>query len=321
MNVLVIYLDRTKINKNGQNHTKTGKIIQCYITGLIDLVWGKPQKWEKFNLKTNQKRGKIEKTKVEARCVCEELGRFIFRQQLAVVGLLLGVSHSCFIAWFVPIHPVVWYLEGWIFLPFSAVGMIISWRSSHMDIRVGNVWTCSCLDLCHVKWKPCYNVFDVLINTVHQETRTTVYFNCVQNSGLKTILQSKGTQSWWGIMDEPKRRRRDPTGILMSFVSGLFWASTVSFFSLFFVLPGCELTWISSWADMGMNSSVLRVWVWLWICLISTCMSAPVYFVFAPPKKPKQQKTVEKEKISVFSLEWNCCGVEDGKCSREQKWK
>lgn len=102
MNVLVIYLDRTKINKNGQNHTKTGKIIQCYITGLIDLVWGKPQKWEKFNLKTNQKRGKIEKTKVEARCVCEELGRFIFRQQLAVVGLTLGVSHSCFIAWFVP---------------------------------------------------------------------------------------------------------------------------------------------------------------------------------------------------------------------------
>lgn len=144
---------------------------------------------------------------------------------------MLGVSHSCFIAWFVP-STLWWYLEGWIFLPFSAVGMTISWRSSHMDIRVGNVWTCSCLDLCHVKWKPCYNVFDVLINTVHQETRTTVYFNCVQNSGLKTILQSKGTQSWWGIMDEPKRRRRDPTGIPM-----LGFDCFCFLFFTFFVLP------------------------------------------------------------------------------------
>jgi hypothetical protein len=30
-------------------------------------------------------------------------------------------------------------------------------------------------------------------------------------------------------------------------------------------------------------------------------------FRFCAIKKPKQQKTVEKGKISVFSLEWNCC--------------
>jgi len=30
-------------------------------------------------------------------------------------------------------------------------------------------------------------------------------------------------------------------------------------------------------------------------------------FCFCATKKPKQQKTVEKGKISVFSLEWNCC--------------
>jgi len=30
-------------------------------------------------------------------------------------------------------------------------------------------------------------------------------------------------------------------------------------------------------------------------------------FRFCATKKRKQQKTVEKGKISVFSLEWNCC--------------
>lgn len=100
MNVLVIWIE-PKSNKNGQNHTKTGKIIQLYY-GINRFSLGKTTKMGKNYLKTNQKWGKIGKTKVEARCVCEELGRFIFRQQLAVVGLTLGVSHSCFIAWFVP---------------------------------------------------------------------------------------------------------------------------------------------------------------------------------------------------------------------------
>jgi len=48
----------------------------------------------------------------------------------------------------------------------------------------------------------------------------------------------------------------------------------------------------------------------------------PMYFVTAPPKTFKQQKTVEKRKISFFFLEWGCLacvcvGVVWNQCSRE----
>jgi len=41
-----------------------------------------------------------------------------------------------------------------------------------------------------------------------------------------------------------------------------------------------------------------------------------MYFVSAPPKNLNSKKTVEKGKISVFSLEWNCCEGQS-----ETKWK
>jgi len=96
-------------------------------------------------------------------------------------------------------------------------------------------------------------------------------------------------------------------------------------------LPGIVdlLAGVPGYRRGGDGNEFQRVRVWEWSGYPSCRhVRALLCISFLRHQKPKQHKTVEKEKISVFSLEWNCCGgsseIEDGgrgagrQCSKGQ---
>lgn len=118
----------------------------------------------------------------------------------------------------------------------------------------------------------------------------------------------------------------------MSFVSGFcffFFSFSLFVFQLVGWATWVGILWLAWYCWLGcvcvdVVASGDEVWIWgisMWMFdrdgdrMESDCrcrwyeghVRALLCISFLRHQKPKQQKTVEKGKISVFSLEWNCC--------------
>jgi len=182
-----------------------------------------------------------------------------------------------------------------------------------------------------IRWmgKPCQKTKNAMysmsiISSVHQETRTKpLYFTRVPKKvrRLVTILCQNGRQ-WW--------RKMEQSGMPMfqcQFVAGLYcrlfsffyffsfffsligWGNESLYFRDFVELPGIVDLWVGvpgyrrERAEIWSEFQHVRVWVWMGTesdIIRWTCTSAPVYFVYAPPKSLNSKKPWKKKNQRVF---------------------
>jgi len=250
--------------------------------------------------------------------------------ELAVVGLDVVVAHSLSVALFVPSTLLTWIHEGWIFLPSSNVGtdsqLMVCQLRVGMDYFVLNPCTCSYLprQVNVAVVENCANVFDVIIIVYTRTTRTKPYISTVCNCRLETILPQSGSQ-WWRKMPKVKLGEKESPKWNANVNPICFWDVLLTFFSFFlfvfvywlvgvtslvcghwwfawycWLVGGC--TWMSSWAEMGMNSNVYGM-VRMKCDVDDVGMYERSYvFRFCATKSLNSKKPWKKGKISVFSF-------------------